>query len=53
MYTLVSEIYDDVDMVIGNKNVNEIKGNISTMDSYTHFLNLIPFFPKARGTIEA
>ena len=44
--TLVSEIHDNVEMVMGIKNVYEI-GVISTRDSCLHFLNRsISFFPK-------
>ena len=47
MYTLVSETHDNVDMVLGTKNVYEMKGVINTRDSHVHFLNApFPIFPK-------
>ena len=47
VYTLVSEMHVNLDMVIGIKNVYEIEGVISTRDSCLHFLSRsIPFFPK-------
>ena len=49
VYTLVSKIHDNIDMVIENKRRYEIGGVISSRDSCLHFLNrLIPFFPKIR-----
>ena len=45
-YTLVSEIHDNLDMVMGIKNVYEIEVIINTRDPCLHFLNRsIPFFP--------
>ena len=46
IYTLVSEIHDNVDKVLGIKNVSKIEGVINTRESCKHFLNiLIPFSP--------
>ena len=42
---LVSEIHDNVDLVLGMKSVFELEGVIDTQDSCFKFLNRsIPFF---------
>ena len=47
MFTLVSEIHDNVDLVLGMKNVFELEGVIDMHDSSFKFLNRsIPFFTK-------
>ena len=47
VFTLVSEIHDIVDLVLGMKNVFELEGVIDTQDSSFKFLNRsIPFFSK-------
>ena len=47
IFTLVSEIHEDVDLVIGIKNLFELEGIIDSWDSCVKFLNRsIPFFPK-------
>ena len=47
VFTLVSEIHDNVDLVLGMKNVFELKGAIDMWDSSFKFLNRsIPFFSK-------
>ena len=44
-FTLVSEIHDNVDLVIGMKNIFELEGVIDLRESYFSFLSrLIPFF---------
>ena len=49
IYTLVSEIHENVDLVMGIKNVFEFKGVIDSCDSCFSFLNRsIPFFPKEK-----
>ena len=46
IFTLVSEIHDNVDLVMGMKNIFELGGVIDLQDSYFSFLSrLIPFFP--------
>ena len=48
VYTLVSEIHDNVDMVMVIKYMYEIVGVIYTYESCTHFLNrFIVFFPQS------
>ena len=47
MFTLMSEIHDNVDLVLGMKNVFGLEGVIDTWDSSFKFLNRsIPFFSK-------
>ena len=38
VFTLVSEIHDNVDLVLGMKNVFELEGVIDTQDSSFNFL---------------
>ena len=46
--TLVSEIYDNVDIVMGIQNVYEIEGVISTRDLCLYFVKRsIPLLPSA------
>ena len=47
VYTLVSEIHENVDLVLGNKNVFELEGVINSWDCCFNFLNRsIPIFSK-------
>ena len=47
IYTLISEICDNADVVLGIRNVCEMEELINTRGSCVHLLsNLIPFFPK-------
>ena len=39
IYTLVSEIHQNVDLVLGIKNVFELEGVINSRDCYFKFLN--------------
>ena len=44
-FTLVSEIHENVNLVIGIKNLFELEGVIDSQDSRVSFLNRsIPFF---------
>ena len=46
IHTLVSEIYENVDLVISIKNISEFEGIINSRQSSFSFLNRsIPFFP--------
>ena len=46
IFTLVSEIHDNVDLVMGMKNIFELEGVIDSRDSCFSFLSRsIPFFP--------
>ena len=49
MYTLVSEIHENVDLVLGIENVFELEGVINSRDCCFKFLNRsIPIYPKRR-----
>ena len=46
IFTLVSEIHDNVDLVMGMKNIFELEGLIDSRESCFSFLSRsIPFFP--------
>ena len=50
IFTLVSEIHENVDLVIGIRNLFELGGVIDSWDSCVSFLNRsIPFFVKGKG----
>ena len=47
IYTLVSEIYENVDLVLGIKNVFELEGVINSRDCQFEFLNRsVPIYPE-------
>ena len=47
IYTLVSEIHENVDLVLGIKNVFELEGVKNSQDCFFKFLNRsLPIFPK-------
>ena len=47
IFTLVSEIHENVDLVFGIKNIFELEGIINLQESWFSFMNRsIPFFPK-------
>ena len=53
IFTLVSEIHENVDLVIGIKNLFELEGVIDSWDSCVSFLNRsIPFFSKEKVTVK-
>ena len=53
VFTLVSEIYDNVDLVLGMKNVCELEGVIDMWDSSFKFLNRsMPFFSKEQVVLK-
>ena len=53
IFTLVSEIHENVDLVIGIKNLFELEGVIDSWDSCVKFLNRsIPFFPKEKVSVK-
>ena len=46
-FTLVPELHDNVDLVLGMKNVFELEGVIDMWDSFFKFLNIsVPIFSK-------
>ena len=52
IFTLVSESHENVDLVLGIKNVFKLEGVIDSHDSCFSFLNRsIPIFPKDRNEI--
>ena len=52
IFTLVSEIHENVDLVLGIKNIFELEGVIESHDSCLSFWNrCIPFFPKEKTEI--
>ena len=53
IFTLVSEIHKNVDLVLGIKNLFELEGVIDSWDSCVNFLNWsIPFFPREKGSVK-
>ena len=53
MFTLVSEIHDNVDLVLGMKNAYELEGIVDVRDSSFKFLNRsIPFFSKEQTIVK-
>ena len=53
IFTLVSEIHENVDLVIGIKNLFELGGVIDSQDSCVSFLNRsIPFFPREKVSVK-
>ena len=53
VFTLVSEIFDNVDMVLGIKNLFDIEGVINTRESSFRFLSRsIPIFPQEQVIVK-
>ena len=53
IFTLVSEIHENVDLVIGINNLFELEGVIDSGDSCVSFLNRsIPFFPREKVSVK-
>ena len=53
VFTLVSEIFDNVDMVLGIKNLFELEGVIDSQESYFRFLSRsIPIFPREQVVVK-
>ena len=47
IFTLVSEVHENIDLVLGIKNIFESEGITNSQESYFSFLNRsIPLFPK-------
>ena len=54
IFTLVSEIHENVDLVLGIKNLFELEGVIDSWNSCLSFLNRsIPFFPKEKVKVKS
>ena len=48
VFTLISEIHENVDLVLGIMNIFELEGIIDMHESCFNFLNRsIPFFPRS------
>ena len=53
IFTLVFEIHENVNLIIGIKNLFELEGVIDSQDSCISFLNRsIPFFPKEKVSVK-
>ena len=53
IFTLISEIHENVDLVIGIKNLFELEDVIDSWDSCISFLNRsIPFFPREKVSLK-
>ena len=53
IYTLVSEIHENVDLVLGIKNVFKLQGIINSRDCCFKFLNRsVPIFPENQITLK-
>ena len=53
IFTLVLEIHENVDLVLGNKNLFELEGVIDSWNSCFSFLNRsIPLFPKEKVEVK-
>ena len=53
VFTLVSNIFDNVDMVLGIKNIFELEGVIDSHESCFRFLSrLIPIFPREQVVVK-
>ena len=53
VFTLISEIFDNVDMVLGIKNLFELEGVIDTRESSFRFLSRsIPIFPQEQVIVK-
>ena len=53
LFTLVSEIFDNVDMVLGNKNIFELEGVTDSCESCFRFLSgSIPIFPREQAVVK-
>ena len=53
MFTLVSEIFDNVDMVLGIKNLFELEGVIDSREpSFRFFSRSISIFPREQVVVK-
>ena len=46
IYTLVSEIHENVDLVLGIKNIYELEGVINSRDCFKFLNRSVPIYPK-------
>ena len=53
IFTLVSELYEDVDLVLGIRNIFELEGIINSRELWFNFLNgSVPFLSKGTSNLE-
>ena len=53
IFMLISKIHENIDLVIGIKNLFQLEGVFNSWDSCVKFLNRsIPFFPKEKVTVK-
>ena len=53
IFMFISEIHENVDLIIGIKNLFELEGVIASQDSCVKLLNRsIPYFPKEKVTVK-
>ena len=53
IYTLISEIHENIDLVLGIKNISELEGVTNSWDCCFKFLNRpLPIFPKERVVLK-
>ena len=53
IYTLVSEIHENVDLVLGKRNVFELEGIINSRDFCFKFFNRsVPIYPENENSVE-
>ena len=53
IFTLVSKIHENIDLVLGIKNLFELEGVIDSRDSCVNILNQsIPFFPREKVSVK-
>ena len=54
IFTLASKIHENVDLVLGIKNIFELEGTINSQESCFSFLNRsLPFFHKEQIVLKA
>ena len=54
VFTLVSEIHENVDLVLGIKNIFELEGMVDSWDSCLSFFNrFISFFPREKVEVKS
>ena len=53
VFTLVLEIHDNVDLVLGMKNAYELEGIIYMQDSFRFLNRSIPFFSKEQAVVKS
>ena len=52
IYTLVSEIHANVDLVLGIKNIFELEGVMNSRECFSFLNRSVPFFPKEHTVLK-